>query len=117
MNRVTIPLAVLVPLFGAALIITKRYDFWKSEWLIIASALYTVVFLFAALVQRRNAGRMIERQRAMPPGPPPEGAQPPAELMAAAKRIRRGGAFLLLSIVTLIVLMVWQPGTAFLPPK
>ncbi len=111
-NKMTLPLAVVaVPGFGAALIISKHYVLFESEWLLVAIALYVLFLLFAFLVQIPNTTKVIDILRSMPPGPPPEGAQPPPELMAATKKVQVGGMFLTLLILVFVTLMVWRPGS------
>lgn len=110
--KMTLPLAlVAVPGFGAALIISKHYVLFESEWLLVAIALYVLFLLFAILVQIPNTTKVIDVLRSMPPGPPPEGAQPPPALMAALKKVQMGGAFLTLLILVFVTLMVWRPGS------
>lgn len=110
-RRMTVPLAAIVPFLGLALIITGRFDLWKSEWLIIAIVLFTILFFFALLVQNRNSSRLVQLMKAMPPGPPPPGTEPPAEVTALGKKLQMGGAFMGLLFVTILVLMVWRPGS------
>src|SRR5690242_9658407 len=50
-KRMTIPLAVLVPLFGTALIYSGHVDLWSSGWLIASIIIYIFAFFFAVLVQ------------------------------------------------------------------
>jgi Predicted integral membrane protein (DUF2269) len=112
--KITLPVAVLVPLLGTVLIYRHHWDLWRSEWLVIAIVLYIIAFSFAFFVQRPNAAKMVHALREMPPGPPPEGATgPPPHIAALAGRLRAGGMFLTLLVVTVLVLMVWKPGGAF----
>jgi len=114
-SRITIPAAVVMPFTGLALIFSAHIDLWKSEWLIIAIVLYTFTFFFAALVQTRNAKRMVDLLKGMPPGGPPPGAPPgpPPEVAAMAKKLQMGGMLLTVMLVAIIVLMVWKPGISF----
>jgi Predicted integral membrane protein (DUF2269) len=112
-KRMTIPIAVIVPFLGLALIYTAHIDLWNSTWLLIAIPLYIVLFFFGVLVQCKNSNQMVQLLRSMPPGPPPEGAAPPAELMALGRKLQFGGMFLSLLIVAILVLMVWRPGNCF----
>lgn len=113
-RRLTLPLAVVIPLAGTGLIYTAHVDLWHSEWLLISIVLYIAAFFFALLVQLRNGARMVHLLRSMPPGPPPEGATgPPPEIAALAKKLQLGGMYLGLSIVVIAILMIWQPGGAF----
>jgi hypothetical protein len=110
-RRMTVPLAVIVPFLGLALVITGRFDLWKSEWLIIAIVLFTILFFFALLVQNRNSARLVQLMKAMPPGPPSPGAEPPAEIAALGRKLQIGGAFMGVLFVVILVLMVWRPGS------
>jgi len=112
-RRMTIPLAVGVPLFGTGLIYTAHIDLWKSEWLVISIVLYIAAFSFAVFVQSRNAARMLHLMQQMPAGPPPPGAEPPPEVVALAKRLQFGGMYLTASVVVILLLMVWRPGASF----
>ena len=111
-ERMTLPLATVIPFTGVALIFAApgEINLWKSEWLIIAIVLYTVAFFYSLLVQLPTERRLIKAIGAMPPGPPPPGAQPPPEIAGLAKKLQTGGILLSLLVVTILVLMVWQPG-------
>ena len=115
-RRMTIPLAVLVPLSGTGLIYTTpgHIDVWKSEWLVISIVLYIAAFSFAIFVQTKNAARMLHLLEQMPPGPPPPGAEPPADVIALGKRLQFGGMYLTASVLVILLLMVWQPGASYL---
>jgi Predicted integral membrane protein (DUF2269) len=120
-KRMTIPLAILVPLFGTGLIYTSQdaggighIDLWKSEWLVISIILFAAAFFFAVFVQLPNSGRMLDALGKMPPGPPPPGAQPPPELVALGKKLQLGGIYLTISVLVILLLMVWRPGASFL---
>ena len=114
-QRMTIPLAVLVPLFGVGLIYTApgHIDLWKSEWLVISIVLYIAAFFFAVFVQLPNSTRMVDMLAGMPPGPPPPDAVPPAELQALGKKLQFGGMYLTVSVLVILALMIWQPGASF----
>jgi uncharacterized membrane protein len=109
-HRMTIPLAVLVPLFGTGLIYSAHIDLWKSGWLVASIIIFIFAFFFALLVQSPNSKKMLHMMEQMPPGPPPPGAQPPAEMLALGKRLQFGGMYLTVSVVVLVVLMIWRPG-------
>jgi hypothetical protein len=113
-RRLTIPLAVVIPLAGTGLIYTAHVDLWHSEWLLASIVLYMAAFFFAVFVQLKNGTRMLQLLRSMPPGPPPEGATgPPPEVAALAKRLQFGGMYLIASIVVITILMIWRPGATF----
>jgi hypothetical protein len=107
-RRMTIPVAVAVPILGTLLIYTGHFDLWKSEWLLIAIGLYIVLFGFAVFVQNPNSARMLQLLSAPPP---PGTAGPPPEVAALGKKLQMGGAFLGVLILSILVLMVWRPGS------
>jgi uncharacterized membrane protein len=115
-KKMTLPVAVLVPVFGTALIFTGHVDLWKSEWLLIAIVLYAAAFFFALLVQTPNTARMLKAISSMPAPPPgggPPAGGPPPEIAALGKKLQLGGIYLTLSIVAVLILMVWKPGASF----
>ena len=69
-HRMTIPLAVLVPLFGTGLIYTGHIDLWKSGWLVGSIVIFFFAFFFALLVQSKNSKKMLHMLEQMPPGAP-----------------------------------------------
>lgn len=112
-ERLTLPLAVVIPLLGVGLIYTGHFDLWKSEWLVIAVILYPIVFFFALLVQTPRGNRLLRMALDMEAaGPPPDGAGgPPPEFLKLQKQVQMGGAFLALMVLVFVVLMVWKPGS------
>jgi uncharacterized membrane protein len=109
-HRMTIPLSVLVPLFGVGLIYSAHIDLWKSGWLIASIILFMGAFFFAIFVQSPNSKAMLHAMERMPTGPPPPGAQPPAEIMALGRKLQLGGMYLMGSITVIAILMMWRPG-------
>jgi predicted ferric reductase len=112
-KRMTIPLAVGVPLLGTGLIYTAHIDLQHSEWLSISIILYIFAFFFALFVQLPTSTKMVRVLEQMPPGPPPPGATPPPEIEKLGKRLQFGGMYLTVSVVVILLLMVWQPGGAY----
>jgi uncharacterized membrane protein len=89
-HRQVIPLALSMPVTGAAMILVAGLNltdrrFW---WLDIAIVLYVIAITFALLVQTKNVERLIEATSGPPPGArggPPAGAgAPPAAMGAGA---------------------------------
>ena len=112
--RVVLPGAVVQGITGVALILISGRDLTQSanRWLIAAIVLYLTAIGFAALVQAKNAKRMVELTANMPPGPPPAGAPsgPPPEIAATGKKLAQGGQILTVLIVAIVALMVVKPG-------
>lgn len=107
-RRMTIPLAVVVPFLGVALIYTANYNLWKSEWLIIAIVLYATLFFFALFVQNPNSAKML---RLLNEPPATGAAGPPPGVAELGRKLQLGGSFLGLLIVAILVMMVWKPGS------
>ncbi len=125
-RRVVIPGAAVMPLLGLWLIYLHEWDLWRSEWLIIAIAIYVPTFFFAAIFIRSWVLRLIELTKAGPPpsaepgppgsGPPPvAGGQegPPPEVATLSRRLQIGGAYTQLAVAAMLILMVWKPGATF----
>jgi hypothetical protein len=110
-ERMTLPLAVIIPFTGVGLIFSApgEINLWKSDWLVIAIVLYICAFFFSLLVQLPTERRLIKVMEGMPPGPPAAGGPPP-EIAALAKRLQTGGILLTVLVVSILILMVWQPG-------
>ncbi len=120
-RRLTLPLAALVPFAGLALIYTGKHQLWQSEWLIISIVLFTLLFFYALFVQLPTGAKLLRAIQTVPPPPsgaPRGGAEasgaqpggPPPEVARLAKRIQIGGMSLSLMMLTILLLMVWQPG-------
>ena len=108
-DRLTIPLALTMPVTGALMILVAGIDLASARyrWLGAAIVLYVVVLAYSVLVQRRAVERVIELTSA----PPPAGATGPSpDLLAGIKRVQRGGMALGLGIVLIVFLMVVKPG-------
>jgi len=109
-KRLTVPLAVVVPLFGTALIFTAHVDLWRSEWLLLAIVLYTLLFFYAVLVQVPTTTKLLHALEAAPQGPPAAGTELSSEVATLGNRVRMGGILLSVLLVVILVLMVWRPG-------
>ena len=111
-ERMTLPLAAVIPFTGVGLIFAApgEINLWKSEWLVIAIVIYIAAFSFSLFIQLPTERRLIRAIESLPPGPPPAGAAPPPEIAGLAKRLQTGGILLSVAVVTILVLMVWQPG-------
>jgi hypothetical protein len=125
-ERVVIPVALTMPITGAAMIWVAKIDLAARQnwWLGLGIVLYVIAILFAVFVQVKNAERLIELTSGGPPpgaggppaGGPPPGASgtgprpgPPPHIAAALKRVQQGGIVLTVLIVTIVLLMVVKP--------
>jgi hypothetical protein len=113
-RRIVLPGAVVQGITGVALIIIAGRDLLSpaNRWLVAGIVLYLIAIGFAALVQARNAERMVHlTSGGPPPGPPPAGAPagPPPEIAALGKKLAQGGMLLTVLIVLIVVLMVVKP--------
>lgn len=119
-KRLTLPLAVVVPLAGVGLIYTGHIPLIHSKWLIASIILYTAAFSFALLVQVPTTVKLLHVLRSMPPppsgpaGPPAGGGGPPGgpppEVAGLTRRLQFGGMYLAVSVAVITILMIWQPG-------
>ena len=110
-TRLVIPALTLAPLFGAALIITKRYEFWKSLWLLIAVPIFIGVWSIGVFVARPLGNRIqatLEEISAGRGGP--ESMQ---ELEGLGKRSQLFGMLMMSGMAAILVLMIWRPGACF----
>ena len=113
-RRLVLPGAVVQGITGVALILISGRDLTlaANRWLVAAIILYLIAIGFAAMVQAKNAEKMVELTAHMPPGPPPAGAPagPPPEIAATGKKLAQGGQLLSVLIVLIVILMVTKPG-------
>jgi uncharacterized membrane protein len=108
-DRVVIPVALTMPITGAAMILVGNLDLTSPafRWLGVAIVIYVLVFGYAVLVQRPAVMHVVHLSST----PPPPGAGgPPPELQVAVKRVQRNGMLLAIGIVAIVFLMVVKPG-------
>ncbi len=110
-SRLVIPALTLAPLFGAALIITKRYEFWRSTWLLIAVPIFIVVWTIGVFFNRPLGHRIRATLEEITAGR--GGPQSLADLQAMGKRAQLLGIVIMSGMATILVLMVWRPGACF----
>ncbi|MDQ3990950.1 MAG: DUF2269 domain-containing protein [Actinomycetota bacterium] len=129
-ERVVLPAALVILATGIILIFQANWHFWRSEWLIIAVALYIGAFFVSQFYQAPTLRRLIQLTSEQSPpvvtggagphdGDPADGeatvvgdapAGPPPEVAALVARSRLGGLALALLLTTIVLLMVWKPG-------
>ncbi len=109
-SRLVLPAFTLAPLFGAALIFTRRYEFWKTTWLLIAVAVFIVAWSIGVFVNRPIGHKIKEKLDAMMAGT--AGPETAAELQGLGKRARMFGMILSLLFLVVLALMIWKPGTS-----
>ena len=100
------PLALTVFLSGAALTWLSGYDLLATRWLLVSIILFLPSFVYAALVQNKDLGRILELTANGPAGLNPEQS---AELGRRRRRARRGGQYMRLTALVILVLMVLKP--------
>lgn len=113
-TRMTIPLALTMPVTGVAMILVTGISPFTNFWLGTAIILYTIAILYAWFIQvpavREMAGLL--RQMSAAPGGSPAGAPagapagPPSRLVDVGQKIERGGQFLAVLVVVIVLLMV-----------
>jgi uncharacterized membrane protein len=107
-DRVAIPVALTMPVTGAAMIVVAGVNLAAPQyrWLGAAIVIYAVVLAYAIFVQRGAIRRVVELTAT---APPPGAAAPPPQLLAAVRRVQRGGMGLSVGIVLILLLMVVKP--------
>jgi hypothetical protein len=126
-KRVTIPLALTMPVSGGLLVWSEGINLSGAHWLLTAIALYMVAVSFAVLIQVRTVDRMIELATELAAGRPALAAGPGAALATAATmraagrpdpaaemaslgaRAARGGILLTILVVLIVSLMAGKP--------
>jgi uncharacterized membrane protein len=112
-RRLVLPGAVVQGITGVALILILGANLTSPayRWLVGGIILYLIAIVFVVLVQAKNAEKLVELTRNMPPGPPPAGAPagPPPEIVATGKKLQQGGTLLAVLIVAIVILMVTKP--------
>ncbi len=113
-SRLVFPGAIVQGITGVALIMISGRDLAAAanRWLVASIILYLIAIGFSAMVQKKNAEKMVHLTANMPPGPPPAGAPagPPPEIAATGQALARGGMILSTLIVLIVILMVTKPG-------
>ncbi len=104
LNRVVIPLALVVLGTGVALIFVSSFDFFASEWLWIAVLLFAVNFTVGVGAGLPNLNRVLAIFES---GQAPERMD---ELRARSSRQRLLGLIQGLLVLVILGLMVWKPG-------
>ncbi len=100
------PIAGVVLVSGLLLVWSIGYDLLATGWLLLSLVLFVPSFLYAAVVQNPDIGRVL----ALTDGGPPEPGSPAAaELARRRVRIRRGGLYMRATALIILVLMVLKP--------
>jgi hypothetical protein len=128
-RRVVIPVALTMPITGAAMIFFGKIDLTNPAfyWLDLAIVLYVIAILYAVFIQTPAVAKLIELTSGGPPpgapAGPPVGAMPgatssatpgvrpgpPPHIAAALKRVQQGGMLIGALIVLIVLLMVVKP--------
>jgi uncharacterized membrane protein len=138
-TRMTLPLALTMPISGGLLVWSEGIDLADAHWLIAAILLYVIAIGYAFVFQMRTLNRMIEIATGMAArmAPAPAGApvlaegpgaalavdaalpaaartggpklEPAAEMKMLGNRVARGGIFLTVLIILIVSLMAGKP--------
>lgn len=100
------PLAGLVLLSGFGMIWSISYPVLQTPWLVLSIVLFIPSWLYAALVQNRDIGRVLELTAN---GPPALDSAEGREVARRRVRIRRGGIYMRLTALVILFLMVMKP--------
>lgn len=99
-----IPLAALVFLSGAGMILAMRIDLLATGWLLTSVVLFTAAFSWSVFGQNRALARVLSLSVAGGAA-----ATAAAELRPLRARLRYGGIYLRVSAVAILLLMVFKP--------
>ena len=104
-RRVVTPLALTTFMLGIVLVVVGEWDFFASEWLWVSTILFLVTFADAQLITLPAVGRLVELTSS-----PPSGGPSP-EVAKLVRKVRMGGTVSGILLATIVLLMVWKPGT------
>ena len=108
-RRAVTPIGLATFVLGVIAVIVGDWNVPANEWLWISIVLFVIAFSIAQFVTLPTVGRLVQLTSA----PPPPGATgPPPEVMKLVQRTRIAGIVTGLMIATIILLMIWKPGTA-----
>ena len=110
-RRMTLPLSIAVPFLGLGLIYTGHFDLWKSEWLLIAIVLYIAAFFVSVFILLPSEAQLVAALQSMPERPSGDADGPPPHLAPLIRRVTVWGGSLNATVVVILVLMVWRPGS------
>ena len=106
-RRISIPVALTMPITGLLIVWQEKLDLLAVRWLLLAIVLYVIAVSYSILVQLPAAGEVV-RLSSMPPAPGATPGPPPA-LRAAVRKVQRGGMILGVLVVVIVGLMVTKP--------
>jgi len=113
-KRMTLPLALTMPVTGVAMILVAGIN-PLVPWLAIAIVLYVIALGYAILVQNPTVAELVGEMRGMAMAGPgaasaSEMAGPPPKIAALTAKTARGGQILSLLVVAIVFLMVTKIG-------
>ncbi len=106
-KRLTIPVALTMPITGLLIVWVGQIDLFAQRWLLLAIVLYAIAVSYSIFIQL-PAGEEVVRLSGVPPAPGTPPGPPPA-IRAAVRKVQRGGMFLTAMVVAIVGLMVTKP--------
>lgn len=103
-RRAVTPLAAITLGLGIVLIFLGHWNLFGDQWLAISIVLFAALVGEAQLITLPRVGRLVELTRT-----PDSGSS--AEVAKLLRKTRMSGVFSGLLLVTIILLMVWKPGS------
>lgn len=100
------PLATLVLITGFAMILVLGPALLSRGWLVLSIILFLPSWMYAALVQNRDIGRVLAITENGPPDPASAEGQ---EVARRRVRLGRGGIYMRATALTILFLMVVKP--------
>ncbi len=113
-KRMTLPLALTMPVTGVAMILVGGINLF-TPWLLIAIVLYVIALGYAIMIQNPTVAELLGEMRAMVPAGPgaasaAEMAGPPPRIAELTARTARGGQILSVLVLAIVFLMVTRIG-------
>jgi hypothetical protein len=103
-RRAVTPLAAITLVLGIVLIALGHWNLFGDQWLAISIVLFAALVAEAQLITLPRVGRLVDLTRT------PDGGSS-AEVANLLRKTRMSGVFSGLLLVTIILLMVWKPGS------
>ncbi|MDP9233415.1 MAG: DUF2269 domain-containing protein [Actinomycetota bacterium] len=103
-RRAVTPLAAITLALGIVLIVLGHWDLFGDQWLLISIILFVVMVGEAQLLTLPAVGRLVE----LTGSPDAESSSEVANLL---RKMRVAGVFSSLLLASIILLMVWKPGS------
>jgi hypothetical protein len=104
-RRAVTPLAVITLVMGIVLIVVGHWSLFGDQWLSISVILFAVMVGEAQLVTLPMVGHLVEITGSVPTG------RAASEVAILLRKMRLSGMVSGVLLATIVLLMVWKPGS------